>query len=48
MTDRLRTKTFEQMNVRANYIVSGKISLSISGGLEFRQLREAAIRFAGL
>src|SRR5207244_6568180 len=30
-------ETFEQMNVRANYIVSGKISLSISGGLEFRQ-----------
>jgi hypothetical protein len=30
-------QTFEQMNVRANYIVSGKISLSISGGLEFRQ-----------
>src|SRR5437868_11230950 len=31
-------ETFEQMNVRANYIVSGKISLSLSGGLEFRQL----------
>jgi hypothetical protein len=30
-------ETFEQMNVRANYIVSGKISLSISGGIEFRQ-----------
>jgi len=30
-------ETFEQMNVRANYIVSGKISLSLSGGLEFRQ-----------
>ena len=30
-------ETFEQMNVRANYIVSGKISLNISGGLEFRQ-----------
>jgi hypothetical protein len=30
-------ETFEQMNVRANYIVSGKISLTISGGLEFRQ-----------
>jgi hypothetical protein len=30
-------ETFEQMNVRANYIVSGKISLSVSGGLEFRQ-----------
>src|SRR2546421_6259100 len=30
-------ETFEQMNFRANYIVSGKISLSISGGLEFRQ-----------
>src|SRR5438067_6961494 len=25
------------MNVRANYIVSGKISLSLSAGLEFRQ-----------
>jgi hypothetical protein len=31
-------QTFEQMNVRANYIVSGKISLTISGGIEFRQL----------
>ena len=30
-------ETFEQMNVRANYIVSGKISLSLSAGLEFRQ-----------
>jgi len=30
-------ETFEQMNVRANYIVSGKISLTISGGIEFRQ-----------
>ena len=30
-------ETFEQMNVRANYIVSGKISLSLSTGLEFRQ-----------
>jgi hypothetical protein len=30
-------ETFEQMNARANYIVSGKISLSLSGGLEFRQ-----------
>src|SRR6266550_5654110 len=30
-------ETFEQINVRANYIVSGKISLSLSGGLEFRQ-----------
>ena len=30
-------ETFEQMNVRANYIVSGKISLSLSGGIEFRQ-----------
>ena len=30
-------ETFEQMNARANYIVSGKISLSVSGGLEFRQ-----------
>jgi hypothetical protein len=30
-------ETFEQMNVRANYIVSGKISLTISGGMEFRQ-----------
>src|SRR4029077_20376651 len=30
-------ETFEQINVRANYIVSGKISLTISGGLEFRQ-----------
>ena len=30
-------ETFEQMNVRTNYIVSGKISLSLSGGLEFRQ-----------
>src|SRR4029077_13328815 len=30
-------ETFEQMNVRAIYIVSGKISLSLSGGLEFRQ-----------
>src|SRR4029077_3611044 len=30
-------ETFEQMNVRANYIVSGKISLSLSGGVEFRQ-----------
>ena len=38
-------ETFEQMNVRANYIVSGKISLSISGGLEFRQFGEAAIPF---
>src|SRR5207237_8084732 len=25
------------MNVRANYIVSGKISLNLSAGLEFRQ-----------
>ena len=31
-------ETFEQINARANYIVSGKISLSVSGGLEFRQL----------
>ena len=30
-------ETFEQMNVRTNYIVSGKISLSLSAGLEFRQ-----------
>src|SRR5205823_8637488 len=30
-------ETFEQINARANYIVSGKISLSLSGGLEFRQ-----------
>jgi len=30
-------ETFEQINARANYIVSGKISLSISGGIEFRQ-----------
>ena len=30
-------ETFEQMNVRANYIVSGKISLTISGGIEVRQ-----------
>jgi hypothetical protein len=30
-------ETFEQLNARANYIVSGKISLSISGGIEFRQ-----------
>jgi hypothetical protein len=30
-------ETFEQMNVRAIYILSGKISLSLSGGLEFRQ-----------
>jgi hypothetical protein len=30
-------ETFEQINARANYLVSGKISLSISGGLEFRQ-----------
>ena len=30
-------ETFEQMNVRINYIVSGKVSLSLSGGLEFRQ-----------
>jgi len=30
-------ETFEQMNVRANYIVSGKISLSLSAGIEFRQ-----------
>jgi hypothetical protein len=30
-------ETFEQMNVRANYIVSGKISLSLSTGIEFRQ-----------
>src|SRR4029077_21111093 len=30
-------ETFEQMNARINYIVSGKISLSVSGGLEFRQ-----------
>jgi hypothetical protein len=28
---------FEQINARANYIVSGKISLSISAGIEFRQ-----------
>jgi hypothetical protein len=30
-------QTFEQINVRANYIVSGKISLTISTGVEFRQ-----------
>jgi hypothetical protein len=30
-------ETSEQINARANYLVSGKISLSISGGLEFRQ-----------
>jgi len=30
-------ETFEQLNARATYIVSGKISLSISGGIEFRQ-----------
>jgi hypothetical protein len=30
-------ETFEQINARANYIVSGKISLSISAGIEFRQ-----------
>jgi hypothetical protein len=30
-------ETFEQINARANYIVSGKISLSVSGGVEFRQ-----------
>jgi len=31
-------ETFEQINARANYIVSGKISLTVSGGVEFRQL----------
>ena len=31
-------ETFEQMNARANYIASGKVSLSASGGVEFRQL----------
>ena len=30
-------ETFEQINARANYIVSGKISLSVSTGIEFRQ-----------
>ena len=30
-------ETFEQMNVRATYLVSGKISLGLSAGLEFRQ-----------
>ena len=41
-------ETFEQMNVRTNYIVSGKISLSLSGGLEFRQFGERRFHFAGL
>src|SRR5256714_2715701 len=35
-------ETFEQMNVRANYIVSGKISLSLSAGLAFRHFRGCA------
>src|SRR4029079_936460 len=30
-------ETFEQINARANYIISGKISLSVSAGVEFRQ-----------
>lgn len=33
-------QTFEQANVRATYQASGKISLTFSGGLEFRQFED--------
>ena len=35
-------QTFEQINVRFGYQVTGKISLSASGGVEFRQFEGAA------
>src|SRR4029434_8606490 len=36
-------QTYEQVNVRATYQVTGKVSLNASAGVEFRQFQDSGV-----
>ncbi|MEO8045125.1 MAG: outer membrane beta-barrel protein [Spartobacteria bacterium] len=42
-----QNQTFEQINARASYELTGKISASVSGGVEFRQVENSGVQDNG-
>ena len=42
-----QNQTFEQVNVRASYELTGKVSATVSAGVEFRQIENSSVQEGG-